>query len=198
MICAFLGSAMSVANARPKYLVCDRDSIFDCPAFRRWVKRKEIKPPRYGAVGKHGSIAVVERLIGTLKVEATRRMIVPMRRHQIRNELKLFTSWYNEYRPHTTLNGCAPNEVYFGRCPTNRKPRIEPRARWPRRLKCAQPQTLVAGRPGDRFNLKRLLPRWPSSSAHRDFEACCLTALSILGAAVSLRATMVVTPIFVN
>jgi hypothetical protein len=31
------------------------------------VKRKGIKPPRYGAVGQHGSIAVVERLIRAAK-----------------------------------------------------------------------------------------------------------------------------------
>jgi len=32
------------------------------------ARRKGIKPPRYGAVGKHGSLAVIERLILTLKV----------------------------------------------------------------------------------------------------------------------------------
>ena len=126
MICAFLGRAMRVANAKPKHLVCDRDSIFDCSAFRRWIRRKKIEPPRYGAVGKHGSIAVVERLIRTLKQESARRMIVPMRRRQFRNELLFFTSWYNEHRPHTWLDGRTPNEVYFGRRPANRRPRIEP------------------------------------------------------------------------
>ncbi len=150
-ICTFLGRTIRRAGAMPKYLVCDRDSIFDCEAFREWVKRSGIKPPRYGAVGKHGSIAVVERAIRTLKTECTRRIAVSQRRRDFRNELTLFVTWYNEHRPHTWLDGRTPNEVYFGRRPANRKPRIEPRRRWPRASPCAAPRTLVAGQPGDRF-----------------------------------------------
>ncbi len=126
--------------------------IFDCDAFRRWVKRKSIQPLRYGAVGKHGSIAVVERLILTMKNEGTRRILIPQRRETFRGEIISFIDWYNEHRPHTTLGGQTPDEVYFGRRPANRRPRIEPRRRWPRRSPCAQPQTLVAGQPGDRFS----------------------------------------------
>ena len=77
---AFLGRTIGRVGNAPRYIVCDRDSIFDCDAFRRWVKRKGIKPPRYGAVGKHGGIAVVERMIKTLKDECTQRMLVPLRR----------------------------------------------------------------------------------------------------------------------
>ena len=68
-------------------------------AFRRWVKRKSIQPPRYGAVGKHGSIAVVERLILTMKNEGTRRILIPQRRETFRGELVSFIDWYNEHRP---------------------------------------------------------------------------------------------------
>jgi hypothetical protein len=42
----------------------------------------------------------------------------------------------------------------FREFPANRRPRIEPRARWPRRLRCARPQTLVTGQLGDRFTLQ--------------------------------------------
>ena len=151
-ICGFLGQAVRRVGTAPKYIICDRDSIFDCDAFRRWVKRKGIQPPRYGAVGKHGSIAVVERLILTMKNEGTRRILIPQRRETFRGELVSFIDWYNEHRPHTTLGGQTPNEVYLGGQPANRRPRIEPRRRWPRRSPCAQPQTLVAGQPGDRFS----------------------------------------------
>jgi len=153
-ICTSLGRTIRLANAKPKYIVCDRDSVFDCEAFRRWVKRKGIRPPRYGAVGKHGSIAVVERAIKTIKGDCTRRILVPTRQEVFRRELLLFVDWYNEHRPHTTLEGRTPNEVYFRQCAANRKPRVEPRPRWPRPSPCAQPQTLVAGQPGDRFELK--------------------------------------------
>ena len=37
--------------------------------------------------------------------------------------------------------------------PANRCPRIEPRKHWPRASRCARPQTLVAGQPGDRFTV---------------------------------------------
>ena len=153
-ICAFLGRVAGRAGSVPKYIVCDRDSIFDCDAFRRWGKGKGIKPPRYGAIGKHGSIAVIERLIKTIKDECTRRIMVPYRREACRRELLSFVDWYNGHRPHTSLNGNTPNEVFFGRRPANRRPRVEPRKRWPRASRCARPQTLVAGQSGDRFNVR--------------------------------------------
>ena len=131
-MCAFLDRTVSRVGTAPKYVVCDRDSIFDCDAFRRWVKSKGIKPPRYGAIGKHGSIAVVERMIRILKDECTRRILVPLRRDDFRRELLSFVDWYGEHRPHMTLEGRTPNEVYFGTRPSNRQPRIEPRPEWPR------------------------------------------------------------------
>jgi len=151
--CSFLGRTIA-RTAKPKYLICDRDKIFDCSAFRRWVKRKGIKPPRYGAVGKHGSGAVVERFILTMKNEFTRRITVPLRRPSFLREIRCFQDWFNEHRPHTTLGGRTPNEVYFQRRPADRRPRVEPRKDWPRGSPCAQPQTLVAGKPGDRFTLR--------------------------------------------
>jgi putative transposase len=152
-ICAFLGRVAGRAGSVPKYIVCDRDSIFDCDAFRRWAKRNGIKPPRYGAVGQHGSISVVERLIKSMKNECTRRILIPYSRYACRRELLSFVDWYNEHRPHTTLDGQTPNEVYFRQRPAHRRPRIEPRQRWPRASRCARPQTLIAGNPGDRFTI---------------------------------------------
>ena len=46
-------------NAKPKYLVSDCGMQFGCKVFRTWCKPHNIKP-RYGAIGKHGSIAVVK------------------------------------------------------------------------------------------------------------------------------------------
>ncbi len=150
----FLGHVIRRAGAAPTYIIYDRESIFDCDAFRRGVKRKGIQPPRYGAVGKHGSIAVLERLILTIKDECTRRISVPLGREAFRHQLVCFTTWYNEFRPHMTLGGRTPHEVYFGQRPANRQPRIEPRKHWPRSSPCANPRTFVAGQPGDRFTLQ--------------------------------------------
>jgi len=66
----FIGKAAARILATPKYLICDKDSIFWCTAFKRWCKRNAIRP-RYGAIGMHGSIAVVERLVRTIKDEAS-------------------------------------------------------------------------------------------------------------------------------
>ena len=152
-VCVILGRAVRRAGAIPKYIVCDRDSIFDCDAFRRWVKRRGIQPPRYGAIGQHGSVAVIERFILTLKNECSRRILVPLRRDAVRRELQLFVDWYNEARPHMTLGGKTPNEVYRAVHSANRRPRVEPRKRWPRGSPCAKPWALVAGKPGARFSV---------------------------------------------
>jgi putative transposase len=149
----FIGKTAARIHSTPKYLICDKDSIFWCAAFKRWCKRKAIRP-RYGAIGKHGSIAVVERFIRTMKDEVTRRILVPQRRAAFRKELASYLAWYNEHRPHTTLHGKTPNEAYFSLRPANRRPRIEPRNRWPRSAPCAAPRTLIAGQPGDRFELE--------------------------------------------
>lgn len=150
-ICAFLARAVRSVGRPPKYIVCDRDSIFDCEGFRCWVQRRGIRPPRYGAVGKHGSIAVVERLILTMKTECTHRILVPLSQDRFRRQLQSFASWYNEFRPHTTLAGRTPHELYLRQRPANCRPRFEPRQSWPRRSRCASPQTLVAGQPGGHF-----------------------------------------------
>ena len=69
-------------------------------------------------------------------------------------QLIVLLDWYNEHRPHMTLGGKTPDEVYFRRFPANRRPRIEPRVRWPRRSPFAGPQALVAGKPGTRFDIE--------------------------------------------
>ncbi len=149
---AFVGRTINDADASPNHLICDKGSIFWCKAFKRWCQRKAIRV-RYGAVGKHGSIAVIERFIRTLKDEATRRIVVPYWQAGFRKELTFYVVWYNEHRPHSTLAGKTPNEVYFRLRPANQRPRLEPRERWPRPSPCAEPRTLIAGQPGDRCTL---------------------------------------------
>jgi len=86
---------------------------FFCRAFKKWCKRKNIRP-RYGAVGQYGSIAVIERFIRSMKSECTRRIMVPLRLADFRQELALYLAWYNEVRPHQGIKGKTPNELYFG------------------------------------------------------------------------------------
>ena len=122
--------------------------------FAQWCKSKGIQPPRYGALGQHGSIAVVERCIRTIKEHLRQLAAIPYSRRSTQRELNLIAEWYNEHRPHDSLGGRTPNEVFYDRHPANRRPRYEPRERWPRGSPCAKPWALVRGRPGARLELE--------------------------------------------
>jgi hypothetical protein len=115
---------MYQAQAQPKYLICDQGKQFWCRGFKDWCDRKGIRP-RFGAVGQQGSIAVVERFVQTVKIECTRRLVVSLRAKTFRQELSWFAIWYNQHRPHTTLRGRTPDEVYCQQRPANRIPRFE-------------------------------------------------------------------------
>jgi hypothetical protein len=78
---------------------------------------------------------------------------VPYNKRAFQKELRLYIDWFNEHRPHVTLKGRTPNEVYSKRRPANQHPRFEPRKGWPRGSPCAKPQTLVKGQPGTKVEL---------------------------------------------
>jgi len=149
---SFLGRIFRKAGTKPKHIITDKDSIFYCPAFKKWCRRRNINP-RFGAVGKHGSIAVIERYIRSMKNEGTRKILVPLRKDAMRRELAYYVSWYNEFRPHNFLEGKTPQEIYKDLVPANTHPRLEPRPRWPRGSPCASPQAKVSGKTGVKFVL---------------------------------------------
>ncbi len=66
-----------------------------------------------------------------MKVECTRQILVPFRLDAMREELALYVTWYNEYRPHQGLDGAAPNDVDRGEASSNPGVRFEPRPQWP-------------------------------------------------------------------
>jgi putative transposase len=149
----FLNGAIGKAGSAPKYLICDKASQFWCAEFMGWCDRKGITP-RFGAVGKKGSIAVIERFIRSLKRECVREILVPLREQAVLYELALFADWYNEHRPHSALDAQTPAEAYRGVVPACQLLRFEPRARWPREASCSSPQVPVAGNPGAIFRLE--------------------------------------------
>ncbi|MBL7188533.1 MAG: transposase [Phycisphaerae bacterium] len=71
--------------------------------------------PRLGAVGKHGSIAVTERVIKTLKYEWLKRVSFIWGFDHLAALCKEFEDWYNAWRPHMTLDGICPDDVYSSR-----------------------------------------------------------------------------------
>jgi putative transposase len=147
-VTAALDRIIEHEKAKPKHLIVDQGREFKCEHFEeKWCEQHDVLP-RFGAVNKHGSIAVVERFHRTLK-EILRLTIIAEDQSQFEQEVTLIIEWYNEHRPHYTLEGKTPNEVYFSRPAANEQPRHEPRQRWPRGLPCAKPQVDVDGDPGD-------------------------------------------------
>jgi putative transposase len=150
----FLDCVIRQAGVAPDHLITDKGLQFTARGFKRWCRHWRIRH-RFGAVGKYGSVAVIERLIRTLKTECTRRLVlVPFRQRAFERELSLWTGWYNCERPHEWLEARTPDEVYFNLRPACRSPRFEPRARWPRHSPCAAPRVLIRGRPGTEVALE--------------------------------------------
>ena len=149
----FLGQLIAQLGMSPKYLVTDAGPQFTSAHFRPWCRRHSIRH-RQGAVGQTGSIAVCERFVLTLKQGCTRVLtVIPLGHRLFQRELDFFLTWYNQERPHMSLQGATPNEIYFHGRPANRAPRFEPRVAWPRRSACAAPRTLVKGQPGVRIQI---------------------------------------------
>ncbi len=105
------------------------------------------------AVGQYGSIAVIERFIRTLKDDGLRRILVPLTLEKMRAEANAIIAWYNTCRPHTALGGRTPEERYRRIPAACRRPRFEPRPRWPAASGCASPPAKVRGDPGVRLQL---------------------------------------------
>jgi hypothetical protein len=66
-----------------------------------------------------------------MKLECIRIVIVPFSLTAMRRELRLYTGWFNEHRPHAALDGRTPRKVHQVR--KRSAPSIEPRPRWPSR-----------------------------------------------------------------
>jgi hypothetical protein len=132
------------AGRAPKYIVSDQGTQFQAE-YRAWCKQHGVKP-RFGAIGKHGSIALIERCIRSLKEECLRRTLVPFRLEPLVAELELYVTWFNEHRPHQGLGGKTPNEVFAASAAARDGPRWEPRKRYPLRA--------VRGRRSSRVKLR--------------------------------------------
>ena len=135
---AFLDRIIRERGKAPKYMISDRGKQFDCDHYKEWAKDPDKKKERkrrkirlrFGAVGKHGSVAVVERLIRTMKDEYTRRILVPYNLDEFRKKLERYFNWYNCFRPHETLDGRTPMEAYNQvSVPNNQKLKLDTRGK---------------------------------------------------------------------
>jgi len=97
----------------PKHLISDQEGIFTGEVFAGLLRDWDIKH-RLGAVGKHGSIAVTERLIWTLKREWLARVPLIRGLDHLGELLADFEVYYNQYRCHRRLGGATPSMIYEG------------------------------------------------------------------------------------
>ena len=100
----------------PKHIISDQAHVFTGEVFAELLGKYNIKP-RFGAVGKHGSISVTERVNKTLKYEWLNRVALIKGIDHLTELCDQFQTWYNCWRPHMPLDGLRPNEVYYGNKP---------------------------------------------------------------------------------
>ena len=129
-VCGFLDRVTKRTGTKPAHIITDQGRQFISETFKSWCRRRRIRP-RYGAVGKQGSVAVIERFIRSMKTECTRCILVPLRLDAMREDLACYVICYNEHRPHQALDGLTPDEVYRGEASPEPGVRFEPRPRWP-------------------------------------------------------------------
>ena len=103
-------------HGAPKHIISDQASVFTGGAFAELLDQWNIKP-RFGAVGKSGSIAVTERVIKTLKYEWLRCVPLIKGFDHLMSLCVEFEHWYNAWRPHMTLEGLRPDDLYYSRKP---------------------------------------------------------------------------------
>jgi transposase InsO family protein len=100
----------------PRHIISDQGGVFTGDVFADLMERRSIKP-RLGAIGKHGSIAVTERVIKTLKYEWLQRVPIIRSFDHLTGLCDEFSNWYNLWRPHMKLEGHRPDDVYYDRKP---------------------------------------------------------------------------------
>ena len=100
-------------HGSPRHVITDQEGVFVSDAFRDLLWRWDVRH-RFGAVGQHGSIAVTERVILTLKHEWLKRVPVIRSFDHLAQLLDEFAIYYNDCRGHTTLTGALPSVIHRG------------------------------------------------------------------------------------
>jgi putative transposase len=107
-------------HAAPPHLITDRGRQFTSAAFTRALVRRGIRR-RYGAVGRTGSLALIERFWRTAKSEYARGLFLHRLLRSIERDLRRWVAWFNAERPHGGLGLRTPDDIHLGR--RRRRPR---------------------------------------------------------------------------
>ena len=110
------------------HFISDHARCFTGQVFRRKLLRLGVKQ-RFGAIGKKGSIALIERLWRTLKDTLGLHLLRPLVAQNLMEKIEMGLVHYAHFRPHQALAGATPAEIYFGRTPAHLSAIPPPRGR---------------------------------------------------------------------
>jgi transposase InsO family protein len=105
-------------HGRPAHFISDHARCFTGRVFRHKLRGLGVKQ-RFGAIGKKGSIALIERLWRTLKDALGLRLLRPLAAEDLMEKIELGLVHYAHFRPYQALGGATPAEIYFGRTPAH-------------------------------------------------------------------------------
>ncbi len=129
-VCATLDAGVASSGRAPRHLISDKGTQFTSAEYRAWCAAKGSRP-RWGAIGQHGSIAIIERFFRSLKAEAVRLVQVPLDVVAMTAEVDRYLGWYAMHRPHEALRGATPHEVLHALVPRCEQTGMEVRPRYP-------------------------------------------------------------------
>ena len=109
-----------LGHGAPRHLITDHGRQFTSAAFMRALARRRIRR-RFGAIGRTGSVALVERFWRSMKDEYARGLFLYRPIARIERQMRSFALWFNAERPHTSLGFRTPDDVHHGR--PRRRPR---------------------------------------------------------------------------
>jgi len=110
----------------PQHFVSDHDRAFTAIRFRKFLRRHGIRQ-RFGAVGRSGSIALIERLWRTLKTALPVKLFPPLVLEEAQRRVELGLVHYAFFRAHQGLRGATPPEIYFRLEPAHLSAKPPPR-----------------------------------------------------------------------
>jgi len=115
-------------SGRPRHFVSDQGEQFTATAFTSVLDALHVRR-RTGAIGKKGSIAVVERWWRTLKHALQLPFFRPLTQQALEERVAYFVSHCSFHRPHQALGGRTPAEAFFNWPASNDAAESPPRGR---------------------------------------------------------------------
>jgi transposase InsO family protein len=121
----------------PRYLRTDHGAQFTARSLRRWLRHRNIHH-RFGAIGKTGSIAIIERFWKTAKELLGFPFLRPLLKPDLDRRIHTVLAYYSALKHHHTLHGDTPAECFLQRPAIPLVDRPPPRARLGERTEPAQ------------------------------------------------------------